>query len=30
LLGWSPRSNEEALLASAESLVALGLLRSPA
>jgi len=27
LLGWSPRSNEEALIATAESLVQLGLLR---
>lgn len=27
LLGWAPRSNEEAILATAESLVRLGLLR---
>jgi dihydroflavonol-4-reductase len=27
LLGWAPRSNEEALVATAESLVRLGLLR---
>jgi dihydroflavonol-4-reductase len=27
LLGWSPRSNEESILATAESLVRLGLLR---
>ena len=28
MLGWSPRSNEEAILATAESLAALGLLKS--
>jgi hypothetical protein len=27
LLGWAPRSNEEALVAAAESLVRLGLLK---
>jgi nucleoside-diphosphate-sugar epimerase len=30
LLGWAPRSSEEAILASAESLVALGLVERPA
>ncbi|MET0402965.1 MAG: NAD-dependent epimerase/dehydratase family protein, partial [Cystobacter sp.] len=29
LLGWAPRSNEEALLATAESLVRLGCLKNP-
>jgi dihydroflavonol-4-reductase len=29
LLGWAPRSNEEAILAAAESLVRLGLLKTP-
>jgi hypothetical protein len=28
MLGWSPRSNEESIVASAESLVRLGLLKS--
>jgi len=28
LLGWAPRSNEEAIVAGAESLVRLGLLRA--
>lgn len=28
LLGWAPRSNEEALLATARSLIDLGLLKS--
>jgi len=27
LLGWAPRSNEEAIVATAESLVRLGLLK---
>jgi hypothetical protein len=30
LLGWTPRSNEEAIVATAESLVRLGLLRDSA
>jgi dihydroflavonol-4-reductase len=29
LLGWAPRSNEEAIISTAESLVRLGLLKSP-
>jgi dihydroflavonol-4-reductase len=28
LLGWAPRSNEESIVATAESLVRLGLLRN--
>ena len=28
MLGWAPRSNEEALVATAESLVNLGLLKA--
>jgi dihydroflavonol-4-reductase len=30
LLGWSPRSNEEAIVATAESLIGLGLVNTPA
>ena len=30
MLGWSPRSNEEAIVATAESLVRLGLLKDSA
>jgi dihydroflavonol-4-reductase len=30
LLGWSPRSNEEAIVATAESLIGLGLVKTPA
>jgi hypothetical protein len=30
LLGWSPRSNEESILATAESLARLGLLKDSA
>jgi dihydroflavonol-4-reductase len=29
LLGWSPRSSEEAIVAAAESLLRLGMLRDP-
>ena len=30
MLGWQPRSNEEAIIASAESLIRLGLVKSAA